>query len=85
MKLDIWVLPGNHKYRPLIPLYCQKVQAVLLTFAFNDLDSFNEIVNLESIFDKATSKSSTPVKKYLIGLKSDLYLVERVVTWEMYN
>jgi GTPase SAR1 family protein len=76
-------LPGNPKLKPLLPLYCKNVQALFLTYAVNDLDSFTEVANWERLFDDAAPNA--PVKKYLIGLKNDLPFDQRTVTWEMGN
>jgi len=48
---NIWVLPGNPKMRPLLPLYFQDVSAVFLAFAVNDIESFLAVEEFERIYD----------------------------------
>ena len=57
------------------------MQALFLTNAVNDLDSFTEIANWERLFDNASPNAR--VKKYLIGLKDDLPFDQRTITNEM--
>ena len=57
------------------------MQALFLTYAVNDLDSFTEVANWERLFEDAAP--NVPVKKYLIGLKNDLPFDQRTVTYEM--
>ena len=51
LKFNLWVLPGNHKMRPMLPLYFQDVTAVFLAFAVNDIESFLAVEEFERIFD----------------------------------
>ncbi len=57
------------------------MQALFLTYAVNDLDSFTDVAIWERLFDEAAPNAS--VKKYLIGLKDDLQFDQRTVTNEM--
>ncbi len=47
----------------------------------NDLDSFTEVTHWDRLFDEASSQP--PVRKYLIGLKTDLPTDQRTVSQEM--
>lgn len=81
MKYDIWVMPGNHKLKPLLPLYFNDVHALFLTYAVDDLDSFTAIADWDHLYEQAVPISST--SKYLIALKTDVPISERVVTQAM--
>lgn len=76
-------MPGNPKFKPMLPLYFKDVDALFLAYAVNDLESFTAIPDWDLFYDQAVPGSTA--KKYLLAIKTDVPFSERVVTNEMGN
>lgn len=51
MKFEIWVMPGNPKFKPMLPLYFKDVDGLFLAYAVNDLESFTAISDWDLFYD----------------------------------
>ena len=43
IKLQLWDTAGEERFRSLTPMYYKDAQAILVTFALNDAESFDNL------------------------------------------
>ena len=83
IKLKLIDTAGQEKYRALTKSYYKNADGVFFVFAWNDPDSFENIMNWIKEFNDNQDKSSKiNIPKYFIGNKSDLNPKDKLVTEE---
>ena len=70
IKLKLVDTAGQEKYNSLSKSYFKNVDGVLFIFAFNKLESFQNIEKWIHLFEESNNDTNLP--KYLIGNKNDL-------------
>ena len=70
IKLKLVDTAGQEKYNSLSKSYFKNVDGVLFIFAFNKLESFQNIEKWMHLFEESNNDTNLP--KYLIGNKNDL-------------
>jgi small GTP-binding protein len=67
--LEIWDTAGQERYRALVRLPCRRCDIVLLTFAVDDRDSFNDLSKWAAL---VAEEADSLKAKIVIGNKVDL-------------
>jgi small GTP-binding protein len=77
VKLQLWDLAGNRRFRNVIPVYCRGTFGCILMFDLSDRQSYNEITEHLEYFQQNQSgyANSSRIEEpviYLVGNKNDL-------------
>mmetsp|Transcript_76155 Transcript_76155/g.105328 ORF Transcript_76155/g.105328 Transcript_76155/m.105328 type:complete len:110 (-) Transcript_76155:217-546(-) len=80
MKTHFWDTAGTEKFKALSAMYYKNVDAVILVYAINDLNSFKELESWETEIKK--KMNGDPVV-FILGNKVDLADQQRAVEMDM--
>lgn len=79
IKMQIWDTAGQERFKTITQTYYKGSMGVILTYAVDDRDSFN---NIENWMRQIKSQASESICKILVGNKSDIEGERRKVTSE---
>lgn len=79
IKMQIWDTAGQERFKTITQTYYKGSMGVILTYAVDDRDSFN---NIENWMRQIKSQASESICKILVGNKSDIEGDRRKVTSE---
>ena len=79
IKMQIWDTAGQERFKTITQTYYKGSMGVILTFAVDDRDSFN---NIENWMKQIKTQASENICKILVGNKSDVPAEKRKVTFE---
>lgn len=77
--MQIWDTAGQERFKTITQTYYKGSMGVILTYAVDDRDSFN---NIENWMRQIKSQASESICKILVGNKSDIEGERRKVTSE---
>lgn len=77
--MQIWDTAGQERFKTITQTYYKGSMGVILTYAVDDRDSFN---NIENWMRQIKSQASESICKILVGNKSDIEGDRRKVTSE---
>lgn len=77
--MQIWDTAGQERFKTITQTYYKGSMGVILTFAVDDRDSFN---NIENWMKQIKTQASENICKILVGNKSDVPSEKRKVTFE---
>lgn len=69
VKLNLWDTAGQERYRSLTPIYFREMDAGVLIYAIDNIESFNSIPKW---YDSILSEQNHKPPLYLVGNKADL-------------
>lgn len=79
IKMQIWDTAGQERFKTITQTYYKGSMGVILTYAVDDRDSFN---NIENWMRQIKSQASESICKILVGNKSDIQGEKRKVSSE---
>ena len=77
--MQIWDTAGQERFKTITQTYYKGSMGVILTYAVDDRDSFN---NIENWMKQIKSQASESICKILVGNKSDVDSGRRKITTE---
>lgn len=79
IKMQIWDTAGQERFKTITQTYYKGSMGVILTYAVDDRDSFN---NIETWMKQIKTQASENICKILVGNKNDVPDEKRKVSYE---
>ncbi len=79
MQLQIWLIGGNERFKPLAPHYIKDAHAIIYVYAANNKTSLKDIESWNKIVDEY--KNREKIVKFLVGNKNDIDKESRQVQY----